>query len=135
MGESSSVSLTLPAVLGWHQRHRRARTLATTETSGRAAVWESLRILEEADWIASDGLKGVGQIGRHLSLWASQKLDRSTRQRSPVEGSQRLLQQQSQVRCLLRVVAELIEEGIRSPGGSCRAHVAVPGVEPGTYRV
>ena len=79
-------------------------------------VCENLRSLERADWIASDGLKGVGQIGRHLSLWASQKLDRSTRQRSPVEGSQMLLQQQSKMRCLLRVVAELIEEGIHSPG-------------------
>ena len=49
MGESSSVSLTLPAVLGWHQRHLRARALATTETSGEGAVWESLRILERAD--------------------------------------------------------------------------------------
>jgi len=116
MGESSSVSLTLPVVLGWHQRHLRARALATTETSGEGAVWESLRILERADWIASGGLKGVGQIGRHRSLWASQKLDRSTRQRSPVEGSQRLLQQRSKMRCLLRVVAELIEEGIHSPG-------------------
>jgi hypothetical protein len=118
MGESSSVSLTLPVVLGWHQRHRRARALATTKTPGEGAVWESLRILERADWIASDGVKGVGQIGRHLCLLASQKLDRSTWQRSPVEGSQMLLQQRSKMRCLLRVVAELIEEGIRSPGGT-----------------
>jgi hypothetical protein len=82
----------------------------------RGTVWESLRILGRADWIASDGVKGVGQIGRHRNRWASQKLDRSTRQRSPVEGSQRLLQQRSKMRCLLRVVADLIEEGIRSPG-------------------
>ena len=81
-------------------------------------VCENLRSLERADWITSGGLKGVGQIGRHLNRWASQKLDRSTRQRSAVEGSQMLLQQQSKMRCLLRVVAELIEKGIRSPGGT-----------------
>jgi len=102
---------------GWVVATGSARESARNDRDvGEGAVCKSLRILERADWIASDGLKGVGQIGRHLSLWASQKLDRSTRQQSPVEGSQMLLQQRSKMRCLLRVVAELIEEGIRSPG-------------------
>jgi len=65
--------------------------LATTEAFGEGTVWESLRILERADWIASDGLKASADRPSSQPLgWAAQKLDRSTR-KEPVEGSQMLL--------------------------------------------